>query len=59
MDLTNYNGERGLDCSSLGQLQVAGPLKVVDEPSASIKCGEYVEQLRSRQLVNKDSAPCS
>jgi len=27
---------------------VAGPLEGIDEPSVSIKCGEYVEQLSSR-----------
>jgi hypothetical protein len=37
----------------------AGTCDCGNEPSGSIKCGEYLDQLRTGQLLKKDSAPCS
>ena len=34
-------GTHGLDCSGLGQGQVAGAFEYGNESSGSIKCGEF------------------
>jgi len=36
-----------------------GLFKRDNEPSGSIKCGEFLDQMRSSQLLKKDSAACS
>jgi hypothetical protein len=38
---------------------VAGSPEHGNEPSGSIKGGKFLDQLSDRQLLNKDSAPCS
>ena len=47
----------GLDRAGSGYGQVAGTCERGNEHSGSIKCGEL--QLRSGQLLKKDSAPWS
>ena len=49
----------GLDWSGPGQGQVAYACECSDEPSGSVKCGEFLDQLQASQLLRKDSAPCS
>ena len=49
----------GLDQAGSGQGQVAGTCECVNEPSGSINCGEFLEYLKSGQLLKKDSAPWS
>ena len=44
---------------ALGQGQVAGICKRGDEPSGSIKSGEFVDYLRTSQLLKKDCAAWS
>ena len=43
----------GLDRSGLEQGQVAGICECGNEPSGSIKCGEFFDQLRTGQLLKK------
>jgi hypothetical protein len=38
---------------------VAGTCKCGNEPSGSIKCEEFLDYLRSSELLEKDSAPWS
>jgi len=38
---------------------VAGTYKRGNEPSGSIKCGEFLDYLRTVKLLKKDSAPQS
>ena len=38
---------------------MAGACDSSDEPSGSIKCGEFLDKLRKCQLLKKDSGPCS
>ena len=42
-----------------GQGQVAGTFEYGNESSGSMKCGEFLDQLRTGQLLKKDSAPWS
>ena len=46
----------GLDQAVSGQGQVVGTCKCGNEPSGSVKCGEYLDQLQTSQLLKKDSA---
>ena len=46
----------GLDQAGLGQGQLAGTCEYGNEPSDSIKCGEFLDQLQTGQLLKKDSA---
>ena len=46
----------GLDRSGSGQGQVTGTCKGGNEPSGSIKCGEFLDQLRTGQLLKKEAA---
>ena len=46
----------GMDRAGTGQGQVAGTCECGDEPSGFIKCGEFLDQLRTGQLLKKDSA---
>jgi hypothetical protein len=50
-----YGGHK-LDRSGSGSGQVAGSCECGDEPSSSIKCGEFLEQLRAFWLLRKDSS---
>ena len=58
MDLQEVGCE-GMDwnqCGS-GQGQVAGSSECGNEPSGSIECGEFLYQLKTDQLIRKDSVP--
>ena len=46
----------GLDQAGSGQGQVAGTFECGNEPSGSVKCGEFLDQLRTASLNKKDSA---
>ena len=43
--------EHGLDQSGSGQGQVVGTCKCCNEPSGSINCGEFLDQLKTGQLL--------
>ena len=49
----------GLDWAGLGQRQVADACECGNEPSGSVKYGEFLDQLQTSQLLKKDSAPWS
>ena len=49
----------GLDRAGSGQGQVAGTCDCGNDPSGSIKCGEFLDQLRTGQLLKKNYAPWS
>ena len=49
----------GLDWVDPGQRQVADAFECGNEPSGSVKCGEFLDQLQTSQLLKKDSAPWS
>ena len=49
----------GLDWAGAGQRQVADACEYGNEPSGSMKCGEFLDQLQISQLLKKDSAPWS
>ena len=38
---------------------MAGSCECGNEPLGSIKCGEFLDKLRSDQLLKKDTAPWS
>jgi hypothetical protein len=38
---------------------VVGACEWGNEPSGSIKCGKFLDKLRTCELIRKDSAPCS
>ena len=48
-----------LDRAGSGQGQVADICECGNEPSGSIKCGEFLDQPQIGQLLKKDSAPLS
>jgi hypothetical protein len=50
-------GRHGLVCSGLRQGQVTGTCEFGDERSSSIKCGEFLDYLRTCQRLRKDTAP--
>ena len=47
----------GLDLAGPGQRQVADACECGDESLGSVKCGEFLDQLQTSQLVKKKSAP--
>ena len=47
----------GLDRAGLGQGQVAGTYECGNEPSGSKKCGEFLDWLKTCQVLKKGSAP--
>ena len=49
----------GLDQVGPGQGQVADACECDNEPSGSIKCGEFLDQLQTSLLLKKQSAPWS
>ena len=49
----------GLDWAGPGQRQVTDACECGNEPSVSVKCGEFLDQLQTSQLLKKDSAPQS
>ena len=48
-----------LDWAGPGQRQVAESCECGNEPSGSVKCGEFLDQLQTSQLLKKDTAPWS
>ena len=48
-----------LDRAGLGQGQVAGTCECGNEPSGSIKCEEFIDYLKTGQLLKKDPAAWS
>ena len=48
--------EYGLDGAGLGLGQVTGTCECGNELSGSIKCEEFLDQLKTGQLLKKDSA---
>jgi len=48
----------GLNRAGSGYRQVVGTCEC-DEPSGSIKCGEFLEWLKTSQPLKKDYAPWS
>ena len=48
-----------MDRSGSGQGQVAGTCECGNESSGSIKCGGFLDWLRTVQLLKKDSVPRS
>ena len=49
----------GLDLTGPGQRQVADACECGNEPSGSVKCGEFLDQLQTSQLLKKDFASWS
>ena len=49
----------GLDWAGPGQKQMADACECGNEHSGSVKCGEFLDQLQTSQLLKKDSAPWS
>ena len=49
----------GLDWAGPGQRQLTDAFECCNEPSGSVKCGEFLDQLQTSQLLKKDSAPWS
>ena len=50
-------GRHGLHSPGSVQGQVPGTCERGNEPSGSTKCGEFLDQLTTGQLLRKDSAP--
>ena len=48
-----------LNLAGSGQGQVADTCECGDEPSGSMKCGEFLDYMRTCQLLKKDSAAWS
>ena len=48
-----------LDRAGSGQGQVAGTCECGNEPSVSVKCGEFLDQKRNGQLLKEDYAAWS
>ena len=49
----------GLNWAGPGQRQVADACECGNEPSGSVYCGEFLDQLQTSQILKKDSAPWS
>ena len=49
----------GLDWAGPGQGWVADACECVNEPSGSVKFGEFLDQFQTNQLLKKDSATWS
>ena len=49
----------GHDWAGPGQAQVSDACKCGNEPYGSAKCGEFLDQLQTIQILKKDSAPWS
>ena len=47
----------GLGWAGPGQRKVADACECGNEPSGSVKCGEFLDWLQTGQLLKKDSAP--
>ena len=48
-----------LDRAGPGQTQLTDACECGNEPSGSVKSGEFLDQLQTCQLLKKDSAPWS
>jgi hypothetical protein len=59
MYLQEVGWEHGLNLSVSRKGQMAGACEFGNEPSGSIKCGEFLDQLRIGELLKKDSVPWS
>ena len=59
MDLQEVGWGHGLDSSGSGQGQLVGSFGFGNEPSGSIKYGEFLDWLRTGSPLRKDSAPRS
>jgi len=59
MSLQEVGWGHGLDWSGSGYGQMAGTCECSNEPSYSIKCGEYLDWLSICWLLTKNSAPWS
>ena len=46
----------GLDWAGPGQRQLADACECGNEPSGSVKCGEFLDQLQTSQLLNKGAS---
>jgi hypothetical protein len=55
----NWDRRYGLDAYDLEQGPVAGSYEHGNEPSGSIKGGEFLDWLNDYYLLNKDSTPWS
>ena len=49
----------GLEWAGPGLRQMADACECGNEPSGFVKCGEFLDQLQTSQLLKKDSAPWS
>jgi hypothetical protein len=54
-----WDGGRRLDCPGSGQGQEVGACECGNESSGFIKCGEFLDWLRTGCLFKKDSASWS
>ena len=52
-------GRRGLDYSGSGETQLAGACERGEEPSVSMKCGEFLDSMKNCKLRRKDCAAWS
>ena len=48
----------GLGRFGSGQGKMAGTCECGNEHSGSIKCEDFLDQLKTNQLLKKNSAPC-
>jgi hypothetical protein len=44
-----------MDCAGSGEGEVVGSCKCSNKPSGSIKCGEFLDWLKTDYLLKKDS----
>jgi hypothetical protein len=57
--LTSPHRKKVSCCESFNRVSKAGTCECGNEPSGSIKCGEFLDYLRTGLLLKKDSAPWS
>jgi hypothetical protein len=57
--LKYVGGGDGLDSSGSEWGLVESPCEKGNEPSGSIKCGEFLDKFRNILLLKTDSAPCT
>ena len=59
MDLQEVGWGHGLDFSGSGEKHVAGSFDCGNKPSGYIKCGEFIDKMKTWLLLRKGSAPWS